>query len=90
MPWHRVPRNATATFPRAIRPRCRRAHATADRMTDIIRDRYKDALAWLKDISAGRANLPPGPDGAGETLSQAAPEMTGIVSNEPLFKRGGW
>jgi phage gp36-like protein len=64
--------------------------STADRMTDIIRERYKDALTWLKDISSGRANLPPPPDGLGGTVQQAAPEISELISNDPLFKRGGW
>lgn len=31
--------------------------ATADRMTEQIRQRYEDAIGWLKDIAAGRASL---------------------------------
>lgn len=64
--------------------------STADRMTDIIRDRYKDALTWLKDISAGRANLPGGSDGAGSSVMTAAPEQAEFSGSEALFKRGPW
>lgn len=68
--------------------------STADRMTDIIRERYKDALAWLKDISTGKANLPPaqtGPGGqGGDTQAQAAPDLAVFENTESQFKRGSW
>ena len=65
--------------------------STADRMTEIIRERYKNAVNYLKDIAAGRANLPLGDAGVGDgSTSQAAPELVSIESNDAQFKRGGW
>ena len=67
---------------------CHQLASTADRMTEIIRQRYEDALRWLRDLSAGRANLPGGDDGTGTGEPQPAPELFEISSSEPMFKRG--
>ena len=55
-----------------------------DRVTDIVRQRYSDAIAWLKDVSSGRAGL--GLDAAGVETTQD----TGAVdyrANERVFDR---
>ena len=62
--------------------------SSSDRMTDIIRERYKNALDWLKDISKGVANLPPGLDpNGGAQLNQPAPGHVEFSTNEPRFRR---
>lgn len=67
---------------------CHQLASTHDRMTEIIRQRYEDALRWLRDLSSGRANLPGGDDGTGTGTPQAAPETFDFASSEPLFQRG--
>lgn len=55
---------------------------TADTLTDAIEKRYKDAISWLKDISAGRASLGlPTPAGR----KSARPVVT--TGTEKLFSR---
>jgi phage gp36-like protein len=69
--------------------------STSDRMTDIIRERYKNAHDWLKDIAAGRANLPPAVDPnaggpGGQQMNQPAPEHAEFDMSEPRFQRGSY
>lgn len=47
-----------------------------DRVTEIVRQRYEDAIAWLKDVAAGRVAL--GLDAAGDETQQE----TGTVDYE--------
>lgn len=68
---------------------CHHLAATQDRMTEIIRQRYEDAMRWLKDVAAGKAKLGPGDDGQGGTISEAAPQHIIIDSAEPRFGREG-
>ena len=55
---------------------------TADTLTDEIKDRYKAAKVWLKDISAGRASLGL-PSAPGRT--SARPVVT--TGTKKLFSR---
>ena len=52
---------------------------TADTLTEIIEKRYKDAVMWLKDISAGRASLglpaPAGKTSARPVVTTGSPKM---------------
>ena len=68
---------------------CHHLAGTHDVMTDMIRQRYEDALRWLRDISSGKARLGPGDDGSGGTTSEAAPTHIAIASSPSLFKRDG-
>ena len=65
---------------------CHQLAATADVMTEQIRQRYEDALAWLKDVAAGRAAL--GTDEAGAAAGDAAaggnPDEALIMSRPPV------
>ena len=65
---------------------CHQLAATADVMTEQIRQRYEDALAWLKDVAAGRAAL--GTDEAGAAAGDAAaggnPDEALIASRPPV------
>jgi phage gp36-like protein len=53
------------TLPLAVVPRDLLAPACdiarfqlySDRPTDTVRERFEDAIAWLKDVAAGRVNL---------------------------------
>jgi len=55
-----------------------------DRVTDIVRQRYSDALAWLKDVAAGKAGL--GLDAAGvETESDSG--TVDYDSSDRVFSR---
>lgn len=67
---------------------CHQLASTHDRMTEIIRQRYEDALRWLRDLAKGNADLPGGDDGTGTGTPQPAPETFDFASSEPLFKRG--
>jgi len=55
---------------------------TADTLTDTIEKRYKDAITWLKDLSAGRAALDL-PTPAGKT--SARPVVT--TGTKKMFSR---
>lgn len=55
-----------------------------DKPTEQVQKRYDDALAWLKDVAAGKASI--GVDGSG-----AAPESAGgaeVDAGERVFTRG--
>jgi len=52
-------------------------------VTDEIRDRYKDAIAFLRDIAAGRANL-----GGAVDASAEAENLVEISTGAKLFGRG--
>ncbi|MBK1868259.1 gp436 family protein [Aestuariivirga sp. YIM B02566] len=66
---------------------CHLLASTHDRMTEIIRQRYEDALRWLRDISTGRANLAGGDNGSGTGEPQPAPGGFEFISSPSLFKR---
>jgi len=68
---------------------CHHLASTADRMTEIIRQRYEDAQKWLINISKGIADLPPGEDDDGNTIAEPSPSAAIFSSAEPMFKRGG-
>ena len=67
---------------------CHQLASTHDRMTEIIRQRYEDALRWLLHLSKGLVDLPGGDDGTGTGTALPAPETFDFESSEPLFKRG--
>ncbi len=52
---------------------------TADTLTETIEKRYKDAIIWLKDVSAGRASLglptPPGKVSARPVITTGSAKM---------------
>jgi phage gp36-like protein len=55
-----------------------------DRVTDIVRQRYVDAIAWLKDVAAGKASL--GLDAAGvETESESG--TVDYEANDRVFNQ---
>lgn len=64
--------------------------STAGQMTEIIRERYKNVISWLRDVARGNATLPGGDDGAGGVLTQEAPLSAEFAGNDPLFTRGSW
>lgn len=60
-----------------------RLATTAGRMTEIIQRRYDQALAWLRDIAAGRADL-------ALAVAQGAPEAPispneAVLASDPRF-----
>jgi phage gp36-like protein len=46
-----------------------------DRATEVVRRRYEDAVAWLKDVAAGKAVIP----GAVPTTSTSGAVVGGIA-----------
>lgn len=63
---------------RGIRPN------TAD---ESVRFKYKDALAWLKDVSVGKASIP-FPDGVGGSVGVVkSPSLPKITAPPRLFTR---
>ena len=62
---------------------CHHLAATAERMTEQIRQRYEDAMGWLKDVAAGRAALGPGDTGGGDGGGEN-PDETLIASRPPV------
>jgi len=58
--------------------------ATADRMTEQIRQRYEDALRWLKDVAAGRAGLGTADGGAATAGEGGNPDEALVMSREPV------
>lgn len=53
-----------------------------DRVTEIVRQRYEDAIAWLKDVAAGRVSL--GLDAAGaETETEGG--VVDYKANDRVF-----
>lgn len=62
-----------------------RYNLLGDAATERARDDFKDAIAWLKDVQAGRVLLQ---DAA--PLAGSAPAATVVmISAEPVFKRTG-
>lgn len=55
-----------------------------DQVTEIVEKRYKDAIALLRDVSAGRAEL-----GLSDTDNKPVSKSTAqISSTTPVFRRG--
>lgn len=55
-----------------------------DQVTEIVEKRYKDAIALLRDVSAGRAEL-----GISDTGNKPASNATAQMSSTtPVFRRG--
>jgi len=67
---------------------CHHLAATADTMTEIIRQRYEDAQKWLMNISKGLANIAAGEDDDGNTIAESSPSAAIFQSAAPMFKRG--
>lgn len=60
-----------------------RYHLYDDRATEQVTNRYKDAIAFLKDVARGLATI--GVDQGGTTPTEsAAPDYT---ANDPVFNR---
>lgn len=59
-------------------------YARRDVMPEGRRDRYKDAVAFLKDVAAGRAEIV---EAAGAELPGDAGDVTEISSAERVFSR---
>src|SRR5690606_779290 len=62
------------------------AATTADRMTQITEDRYKDIITWLRDVAKGTASL--GIDNDVETSIDN--QDVWIEANERVFTRRNW
>lgn len=60
-----------------------RASSSAGRgLTDEKRERYKDALVWLKDVSTGKAGL------GLEDTDETTEHLPQLIAGERLFTRG--
>jgi phage gp36-like protein len=65
-------------------------YARRSMMPEIRRDNYKDAVAWLKDVAAGRAVVT---GVAGVELPGASDQVVEVSSSTRVFSRdtlGGW
>lgn len=54
----------------------------SDAPTEQVRTAYKDAIAWLKDVAAGRVSL-----GDNGTASAPAGETIEIIGDDRIFSR---
>lgn len=52
-----------------------------DRASDQVRERYEDALTWLKDVAAGRVTIP----GALPPLEEAGTGTVAVVGSPTVF-----
>ncbi len=59
-----------------------RLSQTADAMTDIIRERYEDAIKWLDKVSVGKISL-----GLPKAPGQKSAKAVVVTGSEKLFTR---
>lgn len=53
------------------------------RMPEVVRNRYKDAVAWLKDVAAGRAVV--GVDAASALIPPTDSSVLAVQASDPVF-----
>lgn len=60
---------------------------SADRMTDIVQKRYDQALAFLRDVAAGKADVPMASSIGGEGANVITPNEAVIEAAPRVFTR---
>lgn len=60
---------------------------SADRMTEIIQRRYDQALTFLRDVAAGKADIELQPKPGAGAEADVSPNEAVLIGNERVFSR---